>query len=550
MGFHEIKEFQKGHIALHASLKQADVEHIGKRHANRFLSDAYCKGLVRGQVECCNLRANHIDGSIVAAERVSSCNFTVFPGHVYLQLLEKLDGKEAGSNIAYIRTRKAPGSGAQHMREAATGQAYSHRPSDSECWWLSPYEFTMHWELVPARIPHSRAEWEAANPDAWDVALTPVGEQKLRSSPLHAAAKLKPSTDYRLKVIRSRDRVCFASIAVLRHNWYLQRPAASRAPTVSSFRECPGTTALDRKCGSERPIDVRLFSRMDLRHDAGNITSPALKSVVGTAWDLGRCSARVAASVALRRNKAPRRQFLVCVSCSTHRGSGRKQRRRWCGRTVYTVSGGCGGGAPHAIPGSESEQQQGRKRRPGKSRRVSNEHSRWTLAGAGAGSKTLWSKHTVLCFGSKSNATSCPETNRRRSSSCLTRTQLRGSAPWSGICCGCANVGRCLAACTVQRGAASLLRPSRSTRGNRTGNQRLRRGVWPCALRTAALGVTRWSWNRKIAHIEVSAVGIVRKSARLAPRRRLPDRQFSSCYGWTAGWRHNTPCAGSGLVRR
>ena len=233
MGFHEIKEFQKGHIALHASLKQADVEHIGKRHANRFLSDAYCKGLVRGQVECCNLRANHIDGSIVAAERVSSCNFTVFPGHVYLQLLEKLDGKEAGSNIAYIRTRKAPGSGAQHMREAATGQAYSHRPSDSECWWLSPYEFTMHWELVPARIPHSRAEWEAANPDAWDVALTPVGEQKLRSSPLQAAAKLKPSTDYRLKVVRSRDRVCFASTAataVLRHNWYLQRRVRPRCP--------------------------------------------------------------------------------------------------------------------------------------------------------------------------------------------------------------------------------------------------------------------------------------------------------------------------------
>ncbi|CAL1133333.1 unnamed protein product, partial [Cladocopium goreaui] len=107
----------------------------------------------------------------------------------------------------------APGSGAQHVREAVTGQAYSHRPSDSECWWLSPYEFTMHWELVPARIPHSRAEWEAASPDAWDVALTPVGEQKLLQSPLHTAAKLKPSTDYRLKVLRSRDRVYFASAA-------------------------------------------------------------------------------------------------------------------------------------------------------------------------------------------------------------------------------------------------------------------------------------------------------------------------------------------------
>ena len=75
MGFHEIKEFQKGHVALHANLKDAGVQTIGKRHANRFLSDAYCKGLVRGQVECCNLRANHVDGQIVAAERVSTAQF-------------------------------------------------------------------------------------------------------------------------------------------------------------------------------------------------------------------------------------------------------------------------------------------------------------------------------------------------------------------------------------------------------------------------------------------------------------------------------------------
>ena len=55
------------------------VEYIGKRHAICFLSEAYCKGLVRGQVECCNLRANHVDGSIVAAERLSTCGFAMFP---------------------------------------------------------------------------------------------------------------------------------------------------------------------------------------------------------------------------------------------------------------------------------------------------------------------------------------------------------------------------------------------------------------------------------------------------------------------------------------
>ena len=62
MGFHKIKEFQKGHLSLQANLKSRDIKEIGKRHASRFLSDAYCKGIVRGQVECCNLRANHVEG--------------------------------------------------------------------------------------------------------------------------------------------------------------------------------------------------------------------------------------------------------------------------------------------------------------------------------------------------------------------------------------------------------------------------------------------------------------------------------------------------------
>ena len=80
IGFREIKEFRREHLALHASLAEKDLQTIGKRHATRFLSDAYCKGLARGQVECCNLRANHRDGQIVAAERVSTAAFVSFPG--------------------------------------------------------------------------------------------------------------------------------------------------------------------------------------------------------------------------------------------------------------------------------------------------------------------------------------------------------------------------------------------------------------------------------------------------------------------------------------
>ena len=80
MGHGEIREFQKGHEQLHAQHAQKPLDDLGKRHANRFLSDAYLKGVVRGQVECCNLRAYHRDDTVVSAERIATATFESFPG--------------------------------------------------------------------------------------------------------------------------------------------------------------------------------------------------------------------------------------------------------------------------------------------------------------------------------------------------------------------------------------------------------------------------------------------------------------------------------------
>ena len=66
MAFHEIKEFQKRHQQLQSKYHQEPLEKLGKRHVTRFLSDAYCKGIVRGQVECCNLRPYKNTASVVA----------------------------------------------------------------------------------------------------------------------------------------------------------------------------------------------------------------------------------------------------------------------------------------------------------------------------------------------------------------------------------------------------------------------------------------------------------------------------------------------------
>ena len=239
MGFHEIKEFQKGHVALHASLKDASVQTLGKRHANRFLSDAYCKGLVRGQVECCNLRANHVDGQIVAAERISTANFVMFPGHAYVRVLEAMYGEQTATTArkTYVKTQRVPGKGGQHLREAMTVEAYGHRPSESACWWLSPYEFTMHWEVVPARVPYSRAEWEETEASDWDVRLTEAGQTKLDRCEKHEAARLQAGTHYLIAVEPTPERILFATgtaTAVLRHNWYLQRRRRPRCPQFAA----------------------------------------------------------------------------------------------------------------------------------------------------------------------------------------------------------------------------------------------------------------------------------------------------------------------------
>ena len=239
MGFHEIKEFQKGHLALHATLKGEPLERIGKRHANRFLSDAYCKGLVRGQVECCNLRAKHVDNQIVAAERISTTGFAAFPGRSYLDLLETIHGEpgQGHQKTKFVKTQPAPGSGARHLRESVEAQAYGHRPPNSECWWLSPYEFVMYWKLLPTRVPYSRAEWEAAPQDAWDVKLTAAGVKKLEGSEPEAPARLKPAVHYVIQIPETSDRLLFpprTSTQTLRHNWYLARRVRPRCPQFAS----------------------------------------------------------------------------------------------------------------------------------------------------------------------------------------------------------------------------------------------------------------------------------------------------------------------------
>ena len=94
-------------------MQKEPVEKIGQRTATRFLSDAYCKGIVRGQVECCNLRAYQKGSCVVAAERISTAAFCSFPARALLQA------------VKCSRRRRGSGALGQQIR---VGQNRARRP--------------------------------------------------------------------------------------------------------------------------------------------------------------------------------------------------------------------------------------------------------------------------------------------------------------------------------------------------------------------------------------------------------------------------------------
>ena len=77
MAFHEVRECCKGIEKLGRQLHGESVNRIGKRVTTRILSDAYGKGIVRGQVECANLRAYAREDDVTSAESIKTCRTTL-----------------------------------------------------------------------------------------------------------------------------------------------------------------------------------------------------------------------------------------------------------------------------------------------------------------------------------------------------------------------------------------------------------------------------------------------------------------------------------------
>ena len=221
MAFHEINEFRKGHVALHNRLAGADVERLGKRHTARFLSDAYCKGIVRGQVGCCNLRANHVEDACVASERFSATNFVSFPGREFLHLVQWACG-DLGAEATRSGTRAtARGRRLTHLRDLDLAQAYGLRPRSADLWHASLCEFVMCWETVATRVPYTWQAWKALPADAWDVNLTAAGAKKLDNA--NKVVRLKPGADYTNKFNSKPNAGVSRTPWPQEHAWYFKR---------------------------------------------------------------------------------------------------------------------------------------------------------------------------------------------------------------------------------------------------------------------------------------------------------------------------------------
>eukprot|EP00438_Fugacium_kawagutii_P017484 Skav217980 [mRNA] locus=scaffold496:402099:408191:- [translate_table: standard] len=253
MAFHEIKEFQKGHQQLQRKYAEEPLDKLGKRHVTRFLSDAYCKGIVRGQVECCNLRAYNNPASVVAAERISTAAFCSFPGRAFVQAVntayDEVEEWRAGKKQVW--TRKGPG-GQRQLRELDLAHAYGHRPQRPDIWCLSPYEFSMYWDCVPVRLPHTRSEFKLRPAEDWDVTVTAKGEAKFTAAACdETSVRLIPGIDFRRAGNRPDARVFFDGSAgrQLQHGWYLRPrlrplcPHLANSPVPSKWGDDPERNA-------------------------------------------------------------------------------------------------------------------------------------------------------------------------------------------------------------------------------------------------------------------------------------------------------------------
>ena len=226
MAFNEVRECCKGHQTLNQKLQADRINYIGKRHASRFMSDAYGKGIVRGQAENTNLRANSKAHDVLHAEFFGTSMTESFLGREYLKIVESLNDQKVAGQTAVFAEVDARNPKRRKVTIRDVAMLYGQRPKHPDLWTLSPYEFTMYWEPVLATYPLSIEE---ADQSESHVDMKPSGLLKLRKQ----ENDLIPGTDYTVKG-GGTNWLPFPDVPStkhFRHTWVLIRRQRPRTPT-------------------------------------------------------------------------------------------------------------------------------------------------------------------------------------------------------------------------------------------------------------------------------------------------------------------------------
>ena len=237
MAFNEVKECCKGHQELTERLRGDTTNYIGKRHAMRLMSDAYGKGIVRGQAENTNLRAYAKDSDVTFAECFRTCQTESFYGREYVDMVQRVNDKKTIERKAIfgevdMRNRKKK---KVTFRDVAL--LYGQRPCEDEVWYLSPYEFVTYWEAILLTYP---TEKDAENSAGCHARLTECGKAKLekceRSRDGDDSNELQAGVDYTVKEGQPGVWLPFPERPAtehFRHVWILQRRRRPRAPSFA-----------------------------------------------------------------------------------------------------------------------------------------------------------------------------------------------------------------------------------------------------------------------------------------------------------------------------
>ena len=231
----------KGHSALGEEVAGETVGYIGRRHAQRIISDFYAKGIVRGAVECTNLCIHACNNDVTAAETMKSSRDRIFAGGAFLSRVECANG--LGNTCA---SRTYPEVDARNpMKKKVTTKSldimYGLRGANPRVFFLSPFEFTRHWEVRLLRYPRSIDE-EDEELEGLHASLTPAGRKKLGATKKQREVDLIAGEDYIVKQVEDEETSdwlpfpdCPATRS-FRHEWIM---VANHRPVVPVFEGCP-----------------------------------------------------------------------------------------------------------------------------------------------------------------------------------------------------------------------------------------------------------------------------------------------------------------------